>query len=273
MVGQSYYGGKNAGGDAFLMQIDPNVAGGSSVLYSTYLGGADQEGATALAVDASGRVIATGYTLSTDFPVTADAAQHQSGGGADAFVTILDPAKPPQSQLVYSTYYGGSDGEVALSVAHDSTGSVYVAGYTFSTDLPVTPDGMQATQQGGGDGFVLKLNPATAGADGLAYSSYVASSGTQIASGVDVTKDGTIYVAGYTSGPLLETIGGIQKQTEPRRPRRLHLWLQTVDRDRSGNDAANQASRASAVAIRITRGANASVLESQRSTKGTSLPA
>lgn len=216
MVGQAYQAANHGGGDAFVAHIDPKVAGGSSVLYTSYLGGGDQDGSQAIVVDASGRVFLTGWTLSTDFPVTAaQAAQPQSGGAADAFASILDSTSAPPSQLAYSTYYGGSDGEVPLAITRDSAGRLYVAGYTFSDDLPITPDGMQAVRAGGSDGFVLQLNPATAGAEGLQYSSYVASSGTQISSAVDVDADGTVYVAGYTSGPLLETIGGVEKTTIP----------------------------------------------------------
>jgi hypothetical protein len=214
IVGQAYQSSYHVGGDAWVMEIDPRAAGGSSVLYSTYLGGSDQDGALAISADAAGRVAVAGWTLSTDFPVTAStAAQPQLAGGADAFVALLDPAQAAPAQLAYSTFYGGNDGEVPLSIARDSSGALCVAGYTFSTNLPITPDGMQALQAGGSDGFVLKLNPAAGGAAGLEYSSYVASSGTQIAAGVDVTNDGVIYVAGYTSGPLLETIGGAQKTT------------------------------------------------------------
>ena len=96
------------------------------LVYSTYLGGSDEDVGFGIAVDAAGNAYVTGETSSTDFPTTAGAAQTTYAGGSDAFVTKLDATG---SGLVYSTYLGGSDGDIGLAIAVDGAGSAYVTGY------------------------------------------------------------------------------------------------------------------------------------------------
>lgn len=211
MTGAPYQDTNHIGGDAFLTHINPAASGVNSLLYSTYLGGRDLDGATRIAVDAAGRPVVTGYTLSTDFPVTANALQRKSAGDADAFIAIVDPGTGT-SGLIYSTYFGGGGGEVPLGIAQDAAGNIYVTGYTLSTDLPVTANALQSTPNalGGESGFVLRFNPARSAPD---LSSYITSSGTQIAAAIDVASNGSIYIAGYSSGPLLDGLGGASKGT------------------------------------------------------------
>ncbi len=212
MTGLPYQSGYLTGGDAFVTHLDPNVAGSSSLLYSTYLGGASTDEANKIFVDAAGRVIVTGFTLSTDFPVTAGAAQKQSGGGADAFVAVLKPGDPA-SQLIYSTYLGGSGGDEGYDVTADASGNIYVAGLTKSADFPVTAGALQSVFPGGPAGFVVKLNTARGGQ--LDYSSFVASDGSQTVYGIDVDAKGTIYAVGFTSGPIFDALGGAVKTSSP----------------------------------------------------------
>ena len=89
-------------------------------------------------VEPSGHVAVTGFTLSNDFPVTPDALQSAQAGNGDVFLTILDPNAQDFTQaLVYSTYFGGSDGDVAYDMRRDAAGKYYLCGYTLSLDLPV----------------------------------------------------------------------------------------------------------------------------------------
>jgi hypothetical protein len=209
LIGVSYQNANHVAGDAFLAHINPMAAGGSSLLYTTYLGGSDQDAAMRVTVDSAGRPVVTGYTLSTDFPVTANALQAKSGGDADVFVAVVDPATGT-SGLVYSTYFGGDGGDVPQGMTQDAAGNIYIVGYTLSTNLPVTSNALESNPGGGEDGFLVRLNPARSAPDLV---SYVTSSGTQTAAGIDVDSNGVVYIAGYTSGPLLDILGGASKVT------------------------------------------------------------
>jgi hypothetical protein len=184
------------------------------LLYSTFIGGSGIDEATSLALDPSGRVILSGYTLSSNFPVTGDAFQTAYGGNTDAFIAILDPSNKSQSaQLVYSTYFGGDGADSAFDLKEDGNGILYVTGYTESPGLPGTSNALQASWDGNLDAFALKLDPSKAGAAGIDYFSYLGSGGVQIGYGVDFDAKGNMYVAGTTTTGLLGEFGGPVRQT------------------------------------------------------------
>lgn len=220
MVGLSYQPNYQGGGDVFLAQINPNVAGGSSLIYSTYAGGSSTDEGNRVFIDATGRAIVTGFTLSTDLPVTATAVQKQLGrgsanaGAANAFVIAMKPSASgnPASQLVYSSYLGGTGGDEGYGVTADSAGNIYVAGLTKSRDFPVTSGALQSALLGGPAGFGARLNNTRTTLD---YSSYVTSAGNQTTYGIDVNGNGIVYLAGFSSGPLLDLLGGAVKTSNP----------------------------------------------------------
>ena len=147
----------NAGNtDVFVSVLN---ATGSSLLSSTYLGGGQSDSPVvgAIALDGSGNVYVAGATGSTDFPL-ADPIQGVYGGGAaDAFVVKLNNSL---STLVYSTYLGGADVDVATSVAADSAGNAYVNGYTASSSGFPLQNAAQGTYGGGThDAFVARISP------------------------------------------------------------------------------------------------------------------
>jgi MYXO-CTERM domain-containing protein len=143
--------------DAFVAKLN---AGGSALVYATYLGGNASDQATAVAVDGSGNAYVVGWTSSGDFP-TSNAVQNTRGGDIyDAFVAKLDAAG---SALVYGTYLGGGHNDVANGVAVDASGSVYVVGSTNSANFP-TVNALQTTTGGGSDGFVSKVAHLPVGA-------------------------------------------------------------------------------------------------------------
>jgi Beta-propeller repeat len=113
-------------------------------------------------VDDSGNAYVAGATSSTDFPVTAGVYQSTSSSGGSAYVGFITKMNPTGTALLYSTYVGGSNGDVALAIAIDGSGNAYITGYTKSTDFPVTTGAFQttnpATTVGNGTGFVTKLN-------------------------------------------------------------------------------------------------------------------
>ena len=104
-------------------------------------------------MDSAGNAYVTGNTASSDFP-TASAYQASLSSGSDAFVTKLNTSG---SALVYSTYLGGGNGDIARAIAVDSTGNAYVTGNTISTNFP-TANPFQASFGGVHDAFVAKIS-------------------------------------------------------------------------------------------------------------------
>ena len=159
------------GGNAFLTVVKP---GGSSLLYSSYLGGSGVDTALAIALDSSNppNAYITGQTSSNDFP-TVNPTQPKAGGGNDAFVSEFDPNTSGTGSLVFSTYLGGSgdeDDELA-GIAVGPNGNFYVTGDTQSiTNFPVVPGSYKTTMTNSGgtnctgvcrDAFVVKYSPLT----------------------------------------------------------------------------------------------------------------
>jgi hypothetical protein len=155
------------GSDAFVSKLN---SAGSTLIYSTYLGGDGGDGGSGIAVDTAGSAYVTGTTGSIDFPITAGAPQMIYGGRTDAFVTKLHATG---SVLIYSTYLGGTGGDrysprvdAGRGIAVDVDGNAYVTGSTNSTDFPTTPGVFQPTFGGGNssdsdDAFVAKISDAT----------------------------------------------------------------------------------------------------------------
>ncbi len=176
--------------DNFVFKLN---AAGSALVYSTYLGGTDWEGARGIAVDPGGNAYVTGETLSSvDFPTTAGAFDRTSNGGQDMFLTKLNPAG---SALVYSTYIGGSGNENGSRVALDSANNAYVVGNTSSTDFPVTAGAFDTTPNGGFDGTVTKVNAA---GSALVYATYLGGNDFDGVAAVAVDSTGSTYVTGGT---------------------------------------------------------------------------
>ncbi|HTW63888.1 MAG TPA: hypothetical protein VME17_04690 [Bryobacteraceae bacterium] len=205
-VYQGVYGGD---GDGYFAHIDP-TKGANALLYASFIGGTGIEEATSMVLDPSGHIILSGYTLSTNFPVTSSAFQTKYGGDTDAFIAIVDPVK---SQLVYSTYFGGTGPDAAFDMKQDSSGILYVSGYTESAGLPGTSNALQASYDGSVDGFGLKLDPTKSGSAGIDYFTYLGSGGLQIAYAVDFDASSDMYLAGSTTTGLLGEFGGPERGT------------------------------------------------------------
>jgi hypothetical protein len=198
MAGQQYRGIPAGASDVIVGVMDTSQSGPESLVYSTYFGGSGNEEVRGMAFDAKGNVVITGYTLSTDFPVTSTAVQPHFAGNGDAFVAVFHPASPFAGGLLYSTYLGGAGGDVGYGVAADSSNHLYITGYTLSRNLPVSGITVpQATWGGGTDLFVAKIDTGTAGMAGLLYSTYLGASNTYVPSGIAVGPDGTAYAVGY----------------------------------------------------------------------------
>jgi hypothetical protein len=180
------YQGDQGGIDGFVTKLAPS---GTSLVYSTFLGGANEDAAQGIAADEAGGVVVTGYTWSPDFP-TAGALQPEQPG-ADAFVTRL---APPGSSLAYSTYLGGDGVDSGIDVALDGAGSAYVVGCTDSTDFP-TRNPYQG-HQGDRDAYVVKISRS---GSTFQYATYLGGGAHDVAFGVAVDGAGNAHVAGGTS--------------------------------------------------------------------------
>jgi hypothetical protein len=192
------------GTDAFVTKLTPSGV----ISFSTFLGGSGTEHAGGMAVDLSGNVYVAGGTTSTNFPVVTP-LQAVSGGSQDAFLTKLSSTG---SQIVYSTYFGGSGGAVgtpeqANAVAVDSSGNAYIAGITNSSNFPVTGGAFQIVFNGVEDAFVAKVNAA---GNGLFYSTYLGGTGFDSANALAIDSSGNAYIAGYTSSASLAVVAPIQ---------------------------------------------------------------
>jgi hypothetical protein len=199
MAGFQVYGSRLGAEDAIFGVMDLTKAGPPSLVYSTFFGGTGNEEARGMAFDAKGNVIVTGYTLSTDLPVTGDAVQSASGGNGDAFVAVFNPSLTFGQGLLYSTYFGGSHGEVGYEVAGDAAGNIYLAGYTLSADLTVAGTVPQSQWGKGTNVFVTSFKTGVSGKGALNFSTYMGSSGTYVPTGLALAADGTIYLVGYGS--------------------------------------------------------------------------
>lgn len=174
--------------DAVVTKLDP---AGSSLVYSTYLGGISNEFGRGIAVDAGGSAYVAGNSASPDFPTTRKAFDRTSNGG-DAIVTKLNAAG---SRLVYSTYLGGSADDTSSGVALDSAGSAYVIGGTYSSDFPTTIGSFDTTFNGVFDAVVTKLD---ATGSGLVYSTYLGGSSSDVGEEIGLDGTGSAYVTGGT---------------------------------------------------------------------------
>jgi hypothetical protein len=190
------YQATNAGNtDGFVAVFDPAQSGSASLLYSTYLGGLLVDKVLGMAV-ANNRIYLTGATLSQNFPVSAGAFQGGLFNGWDSFLTVLNIFTPGTSSLVISTYFGGSGDDYGRSVAVDAAGNIYIAGMTYSKDLPVSPTPYQSAYAGAGDAFLTKFDPTVT--YGL-YSTYLGGSGTDDARKILIDPQGRVALTGFTS--------------------------------------------------------------------------
>ncbi|HEV8059517.1 MAG TPA: SBBP repeat-containing protein, partial [Gemmataceae bacterium] len=192
----------DGGEDAWVAKI----ASSGSLIYSTYLGGSQDDSAQAVGIDSSGDAYVVGDTYSPDYPVKKSLQSY--GGGDDAFVTELNPSG---SAILFSTFLGGSGDDRASSVRLDAIGDIYVVGSTTSADFP-TLNAVQPTFGGNTDVFVTKYTP---GGSSVAFSTYLGGSDVDQAMSLAIDSSSNLYIVGFTAStnfptvnPFQSTIGG-----------------------------------------------------------------
>ncbi|SDY49856.1 SBBP repeat-containing protein [Thermoactinomyces sp. DSM 45892] len=193
---QTVFGGVQ---DAFITKLDSS---GSTLVYSSYLGGAGNDDGGGIALDGSGNAYVIGSTQSANFPVTPGAFQTVFGGVQDAFITKLDPSG---SSLVFSSYLGGSALEDGNGIAVDTLGRVYLTGETQSINFPITPNAFQQTLVGSRNVFVSILDPS---GSSLVYSSYLGGDGAEDGNKIVIDNGGSMYIVGTTSSENFPVTAG-----------------------------------------------------------------
>ena len=200
--------------NAFIAKLS---ADGTKLLYSTYLGGTNADAALAIATDAAGNAYVTGYTNSSNFPVSNGVFQPLFGGSGGQFDTTYSSGDAfavkmsPTGSIVYSTFLGGKLDDIGYAIAIDGQGNAYVGGSTLSKNFP-TMQAFQAQNAGfggatnpaaianndifyAGDGFITELNPT---GTALVFSSYLGGSLDDRVAGVAVDGVGNIWLTGQT---------------------------------------------------------------------------
>ncbi len=195
----AFQGSPKAPSQFFLTKVNPSLSGVNSVPYSTYFGGSTPSNGETMgggvAVDVNSNVYITGGTNFTDMPVL-NAFQTTLAGGLDVFVASLNPAAVTGTQLLYSTYLGGTGDDIGYGIAVDSALNTYVTGSTTSTNFPAAGTGVFQPAQGGGiDAFLAKLgavgtNGINVGTVPLNYFTYLGGSADDIGLGIVVDSAG-----------------------------------------------------------------------------------
>jgi len=178
--------------DAFVMKLSSD---GQEIIYSTFLGGSGDDYGSDIEVDDLGNVYVAGSTDSSDFP-TVNAYDDTHNSGEDCFVVKISP---DGSNLVFSTYVGGSANDAPYGLAVAENGDCIVVGDTFSTDFPVVTSNSQPschTLGGTRDGFVFRLSND---GNSMNYSMYLGTSDKETAYGVAIDSQGGVGIVGYTT--------------------------------------------------------------------------
>lgn len=183
--------------------IDPVVR-----TFSSYLGSTSTEYPYASAIDESGFVYVTGYTMSAAFPVTSGAYQTTISTTPDAFVTKFNASG---SGLVFSTFLGGNNSDYTIGIEVDNSNNIYVAGYTYSSNFPTTAGAFRTTVVATPDVFATKISAA---GNSLIYSTYIGGSSTEIAYGMSIDNNGHMYITGYTNSSNYPTTTGAYRTTQ-----------------------------------------------------------
>jgi hypothetical protein len=211
--------------DAFVLGLN---AAGSDLIYTTFLGGpnrTDRDIGYGIAVGLGNQFV-TGMTSSTfDFPLANPFQSPGGGGAADVFVARLEYLDG-HLFLRYSTYLGGNNDDQGKDIAVDSTGKVYVTGYSNSANFP-TRNALQPIFRGGTCGasprfvcheaFVVKIDPYLAGNSSFLYGSYLGGRGDDVGNGITIDSANNVYLTGATDSIDFPTMGFVPTTSRPLR--------------------------------------------------------
>ncbi len=219
--------GTAAGGNAFVAEIDPSIAGTNGLLYSTFLGGSGTvhyfstfsymtgDYASGLALDPGGRVFVTGEADSADFPTTTNAYSRTVGTtDGNAFVSELDLTKAGPASLLYSTFLGGSKFVYGTSIATDAAGHAFITGETDAADFPTTTNAYSRTiGTTGGNAFMSEFDTTISGTGSLLYSTFLGGSAFDYGQGIAVDPAGRAFITGEAASSDFPTTTNAYSRT------------------------------------------------------------
>ena len=210
-VFDKYY---NGGWDGFIAKFGTS---GATCEFSGFYGGYNDESINAVMLDKDGNIYIAGQTNSsifsinpttqeTDFPITTNAYQQKYNGGQECFLAKFDKKC---SNILFSTYFGGSGDDVFLSMAANAKrNSIFLTGYSSSSNYPVINDNSKSKYSGGKDIVITEFS--TDGTN-VIFSGFVGGSGDDIAKNILADSNGDLYLVGSTSStnfPILK--GAVQ---------------------------------------------------------------
>jgi hypothetical protein len=184
-----YDGTKDQQYDVVVFRLDPE---GAKLTASTFIGGSGFDDGWAIAINPDGNVMVLGSSSSSDYPVTTGAFDTSNNGSRDAVLTVLDK---DLTKVLRSTYMGGSKDEYCSGLDMDRFGTVYVVGYTESSDFPMRQDHYDGSHNGLEDIFIARLSPDLGS---LLNSSYLGGVNSDRAFSMDLGPSGDACLAGYT---------------------------------------------------------------------------
>jgi|GEM_PF-3614294 hypothetical protein len=195
--------------DIYIIKLNPT---GTSILYSTYIGGSGGEGGHGIAVDEYGNIYIAGYTnSSSDFPLeNALYSTYHGGdgaltdGGSDSFFLKLSSNG---SSIIFSSYIGGSGDDPVYDIDIDSSHNLYLTGWTSSNNYPTTGNAYDTSYNGGYDIIISKINSS---GNSLLYSSYLGGGNPDVAFNIEADNSGNAYLAGRTDSSNFPTVNAYQ---------------------------------------------------------------
>jgi len=179
----------NGGSDVFVSKFNGDL---TSLLASTYLGGSDKDFGNSIAIDSNGNIYLTGWTYSSNFPITTGAYDTSFNKDSDVFISKLNGTL---TNLLASTYLGGSDKDFGKSIAINKDGIIYLTGYTDSSDFPTTAGALNTSKNGYTDVFVSKLNETLTN---LLASTYLGGSNPDYGNAIIAPTEWEVNITGST---------------------------------------------------------------------------
>ena len=190
----STYGGGINQGDAYLTEFSNS----GSLLFSTFLGGSGDEYGKGIAIDSNNNVYIVGSTTSSNFPML-QAINSTYGGNGDTFISEFNSS----GSLLFSTYLGGSASDVANALTINSSNTIFITGYTSSTNFP-TKNAINSTINGNEDIFLTELNSTHS----IVYSTFFGGNNIEEAHGIATDSNGNIYIVGSTTSTNFPILNG-----------------------------------------------------------------